>query len=133
MKSLHHHFLFLVVAAFIFSPVLTQAQFIPFGGPILPPFPLTSVIPNNISPTCFEGIWFEIGPPTPMPLMYSWASFSYPYGPPTHPGEILLGLAGPFITCTVLLLLPCPPLGEPCPVPTVVGGAPIILFHGSVL
>lgn len=100
----------LVVIAFaVFMPgFLAQAQ-VPFGGAI------TSVF------FCIGAEWITIGPPTPMSLMYAPGSLSYAYGPPSHIGQWLLGLATAPLVCF-----------EPCPVGACpVGGGLFILFHGS--
>lgn len=52
---------------------------------------------------------------TPGLYIYVPGSIVHPYGPPSHPGQAVLGWAGGFLPC--LALLPCPPVGEPCPLP----------------
>ena len=107
--------LLIAVTLLISFPTTTNAQ-IPFGGAIIQYFP------GCVAPA---GIALTIGPPTPWPLMYiPGASFSFAYGPPAHPGQWLLGMAGPHMPC----LIPCT-FGL-CPYPAQPGGL-VILFHGS--
>jgi hypothetical protein len=80
---------------------------IPFGGPII------------TLAGCSDGvIWVTLGPPTPGNYMYhGQGTFSYSYGPPTHPGQWLLGHFG---------------LPSPCQFGTfTVAVGPSIIYHGS--
>lgn len=63
---------------------------------------------------------------TPGFYMYIPGSIVHPYGPPSHPGQAVLGWAGGFVPC----LIPCPPVGEPCPFPAHPGGL-LILESGT--
>ena len=92
------------VGLFMIAPSTAHAQ-IPFGGAIL------------FMVTCNASVWIGIGPPTPMGLMYVPGSISYLNGPPLHPGQWLLGMAGPPVPCVVG--------------PFTIAVAPVILFHGS--
>ena len=80
----------------------------PFGGSII------SILP------CINGaMYLVLGPPSPGPYIYqAGVSRSYRNGPPTHPGQWLLGMAAPGGVCThgVDLLY-----------------GSIIIFHGSSL
>jgi hypothetical protein len=107
MKILAHTIfvaIFFVLVIFASMPISAFAQ-VPFGGPI------TSIIP------CDEGLELYLGPPTPGSFMYSGGSVSFAYGPPTHVGQFLLGVASGFLLCTVG--------GTP------IGGGLLILYHGS--
>ncbi len=68
-----------------------------------------------------------LGPPMPgLPVM--WLPWSIPFsaGPPTHPGQELLGKVGlAWVPCIILVPTPFGP------VPVVVGGGLPILFSGS--
>lgn len=81
----------------------------PFGGPI------------TFMHQCNNGIFVQLGPPTPGFFMWTPATKSYAFGPPTHVGQYLLGQAGPPMAC----LVPCP-----SGVCTFDFGKQII-FHGS--
>lgn len=82
----------------------------PFGGAI-----------TFLFPSCIEGIWLKLGPPTPGDYMYGAGSYSYLFGPPSHLGQWLLGLSGGFLTCSI----PCH--SGIC----VIGGGRLIIYHGS--
>src|SRR3989344_1391820 len=100
----------LLLSAFMFSPITTEAAGLPFGGPILLLFP------------CITGIKVTVGPPRGGIFMYiPGASFSYAYGPPRRPGQYLLGLYGPPAPCFIP-----GPKG-----PILIGFFPLIIFHGS--
>lgn len=109
LKKILIVFAVILLFGYIFFPArFTDAQ-VPFGGAI------TSVF------FCIGAEWITIGPPTPMSLMYAPGSLSYAYGPPSHIGQWLLGLATAPLVCF-----------EPCPVGACpVGGGLFILFHGS--
>jgi len=105
---------FLAVVAIIlvafFIPASGALAIGPFGGDIIVLFP------------CVNGLKITLGPPTPGFYMYvPGTSFSYLYGPPSHPGQWLLGLSGPPLVC----LVPCS--SGLCPA----GIGDMILFHGS--
>lgn len=102
-------FLFLLILFIFLFPTASYAIG-PFGGMI-----------GFIFPFCVEGWLLTLGPPTPGTYMYTWGTRSYLNGPPTHPGQWLLGMAGPPITCHV----PCK--AGLCPV----GVGSAIIFHGS--
>ena len=102
-------------------PATSSAQ-IPFGGVI------TTYFPACVAPTGAAMIIQQPLPTggfVPIPLMYlPGASVSFADGPPTHPGQWLLGMGAAFAPC----LIPCP-LGL-CFYPGQPGGM-VILFHGS--
>jgi hypothetical protein len=99
----------IVATICFFTPSRANAQ-LAFGGMIL-----------FIYYGCYEGNWIILGPPTPGSYMYTYGTLSYDYGPPSHIGQWLKGLYSGYLTCTIQ----CGP--SPC----VIGGGPIILFHGS--
>lgn len=88
----------LVGALFIigvhFFPERAQAVYpFDFGGRVLSIYP------------CVNGLWVTIGPPTPG-LFFYVPGFSglKAYGPPTHPGQQVLGKSYGAMVC----LVPCP-------------------------
>lgn len=112
-------FAFLCSSALLFFPISSVQAQIPFGGAIIIDYPVC------VSP---PGIVFELGPPTPGAFMYVTGSMVFPYGPPSHPGQWLLGTAGGFMTCLIPSM--CGP--SPCliPFPALPGGE-LLLMHGS--
>ena len=68
---------------------------------------------------CNTGILVFLSPPTPGFFMWVPGTVSYLDGPPLHPGQWLLGVAGPPMVCMVGLFP--------------VGAGLMILFHGSSL
>lgn len=81
---------FFAVAIFFSGVNLAQATG-PFGGPVL------TIIPC-LSP--FTGFYIEIGPPTPMSLVYiAGSTLSYSFGPPAYVGQWLLGMSGGPSSC----------------------------------
>lgn len=79
---------------------------IPFGGAV------TAII------QCDEGLWLpKITPPTGGSYMWVPGTISYQCGPPSFPGQWLLGIADTFVPCTVK--------GK------IIGGGLRIQFHGS--
>lgn len=93
--SLFFMLLVLVVGLFLglFVPVNTaKAQATtPFGGQIL-------LIKPCLHP--FGGFHIEVGPPNGGSFIYQTGfSFSYPFGPPSHPGQWLLGLSIGGVSC----------------------------------
>lgn len=120
MKRLMQVTVLICVLGVLLLPVTATAQ-IPFGGPITLYNPICQTPPAT---------WLVVGPPTPMNLMYVAGTFSYPFGPPAHPGQYLLGIAGAgFVPCIIWVPCPCPPAVCLCPI--VIGGGSPILFHGS--
>lgn len=103
--------IFMVV---IFSPQLTYAQF-HFGGPITLYNPICETPP---------GVWLMVGPPRPMSLFYMGGMF-YSHGPPSHPGQWLLGMAAGWVPC--IIWVPCG--FAMCPI--VIGGGSLIIYSGS--
>lgn len=74
----------------ILAPLGADAQ-TPFGGAIISMRPC-------LYP--FGGYVVQIGPPTPTTLIYQFgASLSYSFGPPAHPGQWLLGISAPGVSC----------------------------------
>lgn len=102
------------VIGFVLFPPGASAQ-VNFGGPITLFEPICQVPPATE---------ITVGPPSAMPLMYI-AGMTYANGPPSHPGQELLGKAVGWMPC--IILVPC--FFGVCPV--VVGGGFIILFTGS--
>ncbi len=101
---------FLIIVFFCFSVILAPIPtfaMIPFGGPIIE------------ATFCDEGIWIVSGPPNPGSFMYIYGTPFFPFGPPTHSGQFLLGLATGFSECTVG--------------PEVVGGGMVMYLFGSSL
>ena len=78
--------LFVVVS--LFSPLKVQA--FPFGGQI------TDLI------HCINGVTYvTLSAPNPGPYIWSPATQTYDFGPPSHDGQWLLGLAGVPSICIV--------------------------------
>lgn len=64
-----------------------------FGGRVL------SIVP------CVNGLWVIIGPPVPGSYFYVYGVSGLKLnGPPTHPGQLVLGQSLGFMVC----LIPCP-------------------------
>lgn len=85
------------VALFVSTPSV-QAQFPPFGGPIVAMFPCATP----------PGILFYLGPPFPIPVMFVPGSIPRLFGA-FHPGAWTLGTVIPVpIPCCFPT---CPPLG----------------------
>jgi hypothetical protein len=99
----------IVATALFFTPTPANAQ-LAFGGMIV-----------FMYYGCYEGNWIILGTPTPGSYMYTYGTLSYENGPPSHIGQWLLGMSAGFLTCTIQ----CGP--SPC----VIGGGPLILYHGS--
>lgn len=104
----------LIIAAVF--PLQSYAQ-IPFGGQIVSNLPLCpATMPGSFMVT--------VGPPRGGIFMYlPGATFSYTYGPPLHPGQWLLGMAGPIVPCLIFV-----PWGVQW-----IGQGSFIMFHGSSL
>ena|SRR3989338_1751966 len=83
----------------------------PFGGAILSIYP------------CNNGLKITLSPPTPGLYFYPWGAISYLFGPPSHPGQLLLGMSGPPVVC----LTSCED-GECASL-----GGDVIIYHGSSL
>jgi len=109
----------------IAMPFTVQAQAVPFGGPIT----IFSPVCQNYAPGAVMGIGLQIGTPSFTPAIYvTGVSRSYASGPPSHPGQFLLGMLGGAMPC--LIWVPCGPTVCPAPNPTLPGGL-MILYHGS--
>lgn len=80
---------------FICVPLYASAIILPFGGQITLPIPCIG-----------GGIWTTIGPPIPGPYVWYPGTRTYVYGPPEHPGQWLLGNAGPIGFCVVSVYPP---------------------------
>ncbi|MFW0871403.1 MAG: hypothetical protein ACKKL4_03045 [Patescibacteria group bacterium] len=114
----------LFLSIFIFTTKAQQlpAGGIPFGGIITQYFP-GCLAPAGVAITIEQPL--PTGGFFPVPLMYlPGVSISFPYGPPTHPGQWLLGMGGVFAPC----IIPCG--SGVCPYPGQPAGL-IILYHGS--
>ena len=100
-------FIFIVAGTFL----VPQEAFAlgPFGGAILTIYP------------CINGLKITLSTPTPGFYFYPWGALSFLFGPPTHPGQWLLGMSGPPMAC----LTACED-GQ-CASP----GGSVIIFHGS--
>ncbi len=74
-----------------FTPSIALA--FPFGGQT------SLVVP------CYNGaIYAVVGPPVGGAYLWTPATMTYRFGPPTHPGQWLLGNAGPPYFCLVSIL-----------------------------
>jgi hypothetical protein len=81
------------LAALTLLVLPTTALAFPFGGAA------TVVIP------CYNGaIYALLGPPVGGPFLWTPATLTYRFGPPTHGGQWLLGNAGPPYFCLVSIL-----------------------------
>ncbi|PCI30274.1 hypothetical protein COB55_00645 [Candidatus Wolfebacteria bacterium] len=114
----------IVLVASFAVPVHAQLL-LPFGGAI------TTYLPGG----CFGApgqpiaTAVQIGPPTFTPLMYMFGvSTSLKFGPPTHPGQWLLGMAGAYAPC--MIWVSCGITICYVPNPLFLGGS-IIIYHGS--
>jgi len=77
------------IAVLLFSAPLVASAF-PFGGQA------SMVIP------CYnDAIYAMLGPPIGGPYIWTPATKTYQFGPPTHAGQWLLGLAGAPYYCLV--------------------------------
>ena len=77
----------------LFAPTAVFAQTNPFGGPI------TSII------FCYnQAIWTTVGPPVGGIYIWTPATVTYPFGPPAHVGQYLLGLYGAPYYCLVSIV-----------------------------
>ncbi len=75
------------------APVIAAAQTNPFGGPI------TSII------FCYnQAIWTTVGPPVGGIYIWTPSTVTYPFGPPAHAGQYLLGLYGAPYYCLVSIV-----------------------------
>jgi hypothetical protein len=93
----------IVVLAILIVPFYAHALVRPFGGQA-----------SVLVPCIGGGLWTVVGPPVGGPhIWYPWTR-TYLFGPPSHPGQWLLGTAGPIGACVVSL-------------------HPLIIFHGSTM
>lgn len=97
-------FLFFLSLAILFFPLSVHAQ-LPFGGPII------------WVTTCNKGFWVLLGPPVAGQYFVNYGASTYLNGPPTHPGQFLLGMATGYQPCVIG--------------PYTIGGGLMILYHGS--
>jgi len=105
-------FILVIFVIGLLIPLQTNAVDLPFGGQI-----------EQIFYGCVNGISVTLSAPTPGVFLYTPASLSYSYGPPSHVDQWLLGMAGPIMVCMV-----------PCHVGTCPDAAHsglTITFHGS--
>lgn len=112
------------LAIVISLPLQGGTAMIPFGGPV------TSLFPACTAPA---GVGVMLGPPSSIPLMYiPGQSYSYDYGPPSRVSQNLLGSAGPYVPCIIIVpvcvLFFCTPTPQINPA---FPGGNTILFHGS--
>jgi hypothetical protein len=76
-----------IIATILFAPVSVYAQ-VPFGGMI-----------KSIKP-CINPPGLVVNMASGETLLYlPGLSISFLFGPPTHPGQFLLGLAGKGVSC----------------------------------
>ena len=106
-----------VTSATVSIPTDSSSLFLPFGGRVATYLPVCVAPPGVAIRTV----------PRPIPIMYMGGSFSFLMGPPTHPGQSLLGM---LFTFPVPCLVPCPfglcfNPGQPWSMP--------IFYHGSSL
>ncbi len=78
-----------LVAALLLSTPMFALAF-PFGGDI-----------GTIVPCYNDAIYAAIGPPVPGPYIWTPSTVTYEFGPPSHSGQWLLGLAGAPYYCLV--------------------------------
>lgn len=82
---------FIVSVAFLFvAPLVTEA--FPFGGKA-----------SVVLPCYNQVIYAALGAPNGGPYIWSPSTRTYLFGPPRHPGQWLLGLAGVPYFCIVIL------------------------------
>lgn len=65
----------------------------PFGG-----------MANKVVPCYNEAIYANLGPPRGGPYIWTPSTRTYPFGPPTHAGQWLLGLSGAPYYCIVSIM-----------------------------
>lgn len=113
MKLLLAVLVFGLICGTMFFPHEAEALG-PFGGQIIALIPC--VFP-------FGGYVIQLGPPSFGSYLYqAGLSFSYMYGPPTHPGQWLLGMSGAGLECAT-------DFSHGNPTDWMSGG--VILYHGS--
>lgn len=78
------------IAAALSMSVPFVSYAFPFGGSI-----------GLIKPCYNDAIYASLGPPTPGPYIWTPATKTYQFGPPTHAGQWLLGLTGAPYFCLV--------------------------------
>lgn len=108
LKTIFTFLLFLL----IYTPLDVHGLGTPFGGRI-------TMMRYCL---CNASYLLTVGPPKGGSFMYSPVSYSYAYGPPSHVGQWLLGMAGPTMLCINPV---CD--GACCPN----GAGQSILYHGS--
>lgn len=72
----------------LITPLLALA--FPFGGQI-----------NIVKPCYNNAIYANLGPPVGGPYIWTPSTKTYQFGPPTHAGQWLLGLAGAPYYCII--------------------------------
>jgi hypothetical protein len=81
----------IILALLMFAPATALAQ--PFGGPI------TQII------FCYnQAIYTVVGPPRGGIYIWTPGTKTYPFGPPAHAGQYLLGLYGAPYYCLVSIV-----------------------------
>ncbi|PIR84189.1 hypothetical protein COU18_00335 [Candidatus Kaiserbacteria bacterium CG10_big_fil_rev_8_21_14_0_10_51_14] len=79
-----------VATTLLFTSIPFVAFAFPFGGQI------------SIFRPCFnQAIYALIGPPRGGPYIWTPSTLTYQFGPPSHPGQSILGLAGIPYYCLV--------------------------------
>jgi hypothetical protein len=78
----------LIVTVLLGMPFVALA--FPFGGEI-----------GTVVPCYNDAIYAAIGPPVAGPYIWTPSTVTYQFGPPTHSGQWLLGLAGAPYYCLV--------------------------------
>ena len=81
---------FVVTAAamFLITPIIAMA--FPFGGQA-----------GTVRPCYNQAIYASLGPPRGGPYIWTPSTKTYYFGPPTHAGQWLLGLAGVPYYCII--------------------------------
>ncbi len=87
----------LLLACVISVPKTGDSLFVPFGGQI------TTIFPGCVAPA---GSAITITGAVPRPLMYVAGSYSYSHGPPTRPGQYLLGQSTLPVPCLIRVWVP---------------------------
>lgn len=77
----------------VFSVAPTSAYAAPFGGQA-----------SQVVPCYNEAIYAQLGPPRGGPYIWTPSTKTYPFGPPTHSGQWLLGLSGAPYYCIVSIM-----------------------------
>lgn len=95
------------------SPTRVLAE--PFGGQV----EVIHGCIKNIGDAGGDRIYVFLGPPRGGPYIWTTTTHTYPYGPPSHVGQWLLGLGGVPYSCVVSIF------------PTVTNAGTYIMMMGS--